>query len=189
MSVSQSLTPRLAISAGASAALQGGRLSSPYRNSRVGVTYFPERLPGNRLRGTAFAQVSYYLGWGAALHVREGAYADDWDVLAWIPETALAKEFGLLLLTARHRFYAQTRASFYRSSYPGRDGYQTGDARLGRLYGQTGALEAEAPLIPKAGRLGPVASVEYAFSRLEYPDLFPRVLYGHVVTLRVTGGF
>jgi hypothetical protein len=41
-SLAQAATPRLWLSLGASAALQTGRLSSPYRNSLVGITYFPE---------------------------------------------------------------------------------------------------------------------------------------------------
>ena len=188
-SLAQSLTPRLTVSGGASAAWLAGRLSSPYRNSLVGITAFPERLPDRRLRATAFAQASYYLGWGSALHLREGLYADDWDVSAWIPEAALAKEFGPVLLTVRHRFYAQTQASFYLAVYRDRTGFQTGDARLGRLYGQTVGVEAEVPLSFKTRRSGPMVSVEYVFSGLEYPDLYPRTLYGHVVTLRVTGEF
>ncbi len=96
------------VSGGASAGWQSGRLSSPYRNSLVGITYFPEKLPSERLRVTSFAQASWYLGMGAALHVRQGFYADGWGVTAWIPETALAKELGRrALVTLKHRFSAQ----------------------------------------------------------------------------------
>src|SRR5690606_5795256 len=144
VSLAQILTPRLVVSAGASAASQTGRLSSPYRNSLVGITYFPENLPGSRLRATSFLQGSLYLGQGTALHIRQGFYGDGWGVTAWIPETALAREIGGgLLATVKHRFYAQTAADFYRPVYAGRKGNHTGDARLGRLYDQTGALEAE----------------------------------------------
>lgn len=182
-SASQTVTPRLVLSAGASAARQSGRLSSPYRNALVGITYFPERLPGSRLRATAFAGAALYLGWGSALHAREALYADDWGVRAWIPEMAIAKEFGRWLATVRHRFYAQGRADFYRPSYSGLTGYRTGDSRLGRLYDQTGALAF-------AYRLGPLASpinlsAEYSLSRLEYPDLYPQALWSHVFTFGI----
>jgi len=183
LSVFQSLTPRLAVSGGASAGFQGGRLSSPYRNALVGITYFPERLPGERLRATAFAAAAYYLGWGTALHVRDGLYADDWGVRAWIPETALAKESGRWLMTLRHRFYAQGRADFYRPVYPDRSGYQTGDLRLGRLYDQSGALAIEYRLASGANPIR--LSAEYAFSHLEYPDLYPRTLLSHVFTFGI----
>lgn len=186
--LSQSLTRNLAVSAGLSAAYQGGRLSSPYRNALVGAspatgTYFPESLPAARLRAVAFAGAAVYLGRGAALHLREGFYVDDWGVRAWIPEAALAKESGPWLATLRHRFYAQTRADFYRPLYPDRTGLRTGDARLGRLYDQTGAFRLDY-------RLGTTASPlhvggEYLFSRLEYPDLHPRTLYSHVFSLGV----
>lgn len=184
-SVSQVLTRRLIVSGGASAAVQTGTLSSPYRNSLVGITYFPERLPRGRIRGTGFLAASYYLGSGTALHLREGVYADDWGVTAWIPEAALAREFGALMLTLKHRFYAQTRADFYRAAYPDRSGFQTGDLRLGRLYDQTGGLEAEYRFRRAAGSGPIVLSAEYGFSRLEYPDLPPRVLLSHVFTLGV----
>jgi hypothetical protein len=176
--LSQSLSPRLVLSGGASGAFQSGRLSSPYRNALVGITYFPERLPGERMRATAFAGAALYLGWGAALHLREAFYADTWGVRAWIPETALAKEYGHWLATVRHRFYAQTRADFYRPRYPDLDGYRTGDARLGRLYDQTGALACGYRLGPSASPI--LLSAEYSISHLEYPDLYPHVLLSHV---------
>ncbi|HKP98642.1 MAG TPA: DUF3570 domain-containing protein [Fibrobacteria bacterium] len=186
-SLAQSATPRLLLSAGASAALQTGRLSSPYRNSLVGITYFPERLPGERLRGTAFLQASWYLGRGTALHVRQGAYADDWGVTAWIPETALAREFGpRTLATLKHRFYAQSPADFHRTVYPDRRGFRSGDLRLGTLYDQTGAALLEYRVVPGTGAGGPVVlALEYAFSRLEYPDLGARALLSHILSAGV----
>lgn len=182
--LAQSLTPRLAASAGASGAIQQGRLSSPYRNARVGITYFPERLPAERLRGTAFAGLAWYLGRGAALHARQALYADDWGVRAWIPETALAKEYGRWLATIRHRFYAQTRADFYRPVYPGLEGYRTGDARLGRLYDQTGGLAFGYRLGTAAAPI--LLSAEYSLSRLEYPDLHPHAVLSHVFAFGVS---
>jgi hypothetical protein len=183
LALSQSLSSRLTVSAGASAALQQGRLSSPYRNALVGITYFPERLPAERLRGTAFAGAALYLGWGAALHLRQALYADDWGVRAWIPEMALAKEYGRWLATLRHRFYAQTRAGFYRPVYPDLDGYRTGDSRLGRLYDQTGALAIGYRLGPPAAPI--LLSSEYSFSHLEYPDLYPHASLSHVFTFGI----
>jgi hypothetical protein len=189
-SLSQILTPSLVVSGGASGALQTSRLSSPYRNYLVGITYFPENLPDRRLRATAFAQASWHLGWGAALHSRQGFYGDDWGVTAWIPEAALAKELGPLLVTAKHRFYAQSRADFYRTSYPDRKGFQTGDLRLGKLYDQTGALEAEYRIVRGSAGSGPVVlSGEYSFSRLEYPDLHPRILRSHVFSIGIRSGY
>jgi hypothetical protein len=178
LALSQSLSRRLMLTGGASAAIQEGRLSSPYRNALVGITYFPERLPGERLRATAFAGAALYLGRGAALHLREALYTDNWGVRAWIPEMALAKEYGRWLATVRHRFYAQTRADFYRPVYADLGGYRTGDARLGRLYDQTGSLAFGYRLGPSASPL--VLSAEYAFSHLEYPDLHPHALQSHV---------
>ncbi|MDB5047423.1 MAG: hypothetical protein JWO30_494 [Fibrobacteres bacterium] len=186
-SLAQSVTPRLLLSGGASAALQTGRLSSPYRNSLVGITYFPEKLPRERLRATAFVQASLYLGMGAALHMRQGLYSDDWGVTAWIPETAIAEELGpRALLTLKHRFYAQAPADFHKSVYPDRKGFQSGDLRLGTIYDQMAAALLEYRIVRPSGRAGPIVlSVEYAFSRKEYPDLYPKVLLSHVFSMGV----
>lgn len=181
-SLTQAVTGRMQLSAGASSALQTGRLSSPYRNSLVGITLFPEKLPQERLRGTFFLQSAWYLGMGTALHLRQGAYADDWGVTAWIPETAIASEFGRhAMLTLRHRFYAQAPARFYKSVYPDRLGFQTGDLRLGSIFDQTGAMDFEYRIGRTAGPI--TLSLEYLFSRREYPDLGPRVLWSQVFSI------
>jgi hypothetical protein len=119
---------------------------------------------------------------GTALHLRQGAYADDWGVTAWIPETAIASEFGRhAMLTLRHRFYAQAPARFYKSVYPDRLGFQTGDLRLGSIFNQTGAMDFEYRIGRTAGPI--TLSLEYLFSRREYPDLGPRVLWSQVFSI------
>ena len=184
----QSVTPQLLISWGLSAGLQQGTLASPYRYALVRSTLFPETLPGERLRLTMFFQSAYYLGWGTALHLRHGFYWDSWDVKAWIPETAVSRQMGRRsVLTLRHRFYAQTRAQFYQPVYPDREGFQTADLRLGKLYDQVGGAEWDFRLLQGSGRTGPlVLSASYEFSRLEYPDLGTRRLFSHVFQLGTT---
>jgi hypothetical protein len=178
-------TPRLALSGGASGAVQKGYLSSPYRGAVMNGMPYTERLPGQRVRGTAFVQGSLYLGAGTALHVRQGAYADDWGVRAYIPETALAKEIGpRFMATIRHRYYIQTAADFYGTAY---DAYRTiraGDVRLGRLDEQTAGAELEWKTPGAAQALGPLSiSIGYEYAHLAYWDRPGEELAGHVLVL------
>jgi hypothetical protein len=190
--VSQTLTPRLAVSAGASGAYMVGRLSSPYRRALIVTTLFPERLPADRLRTTAFAQAGYYLGKvlgnGMALHSRQGFYIDTWGAKAWIPETALALEMGpRLLLTLKQRSYVQRPASFYKTVYAPTDRLRTGDTRLGGLEEHGGGIEIDWSLPRGAGARGPlILSLGYAFSRLEYWSLPGHDLRSHVARLGAT---
>jgi hypothetical protein len=176
--VSQALTPRIVAGFGASAAYVQGRLSSPYRQALVVTTLFPERLPSDRLRLTAFATGSFHLGRGFGLHLRQGAYYDSWDVKAWIPETALAKEFGpRLLLTLKHRYYVQRPAEFHKTSYAPGETPRTGDARLGGLEEHAGGLEADWTLGTA------ILSIGYAYSYQEYWSIPGHYLAGHVLRL------
>lgn len=180
--VSQTLTPRLVLTAGASGAWLLGRLSSPYRRALIVTTLFPERLPSDRLRLTGFVQAGCHLGRGLALHSRQGFYWDTWDVKAWVPETALAKELGAaFLLTLKHRAYVQRPADFYRTGYSPQAAFRTGDPRLGGLEEQTAALEIDWRPAGSTGAAGGlVLTAGYSWSYLEYWSL-----PGHALTSQV----
>lgn len=179
----QVMTRRLVLSAGASGAWLQGRLSSPYRRAQVVTTLFPERLPGDRLRATAFVQGAFYLGWGMALHSRQGGYLDSWGVKAWIPETALAIELGpRLLLTLKHRSYLQRPAEFSRTAYAPGDRLRTGDVRLGGLEEHGGGIVLDWR-IPRPAGEPLVLSAGYAHAYQEYWSLPGHDLRSHVFRL------
>lgn len=147
-SLSQLLGPRLIASGGFALTRQSGTLSSPYRRALVKTSLFPEALPRERLRASGYAALSWYLGAGTALHLRQGLYADSWEVLALIPEVEVAVDVAQAATIALgYRFYAQTAASFYQARYDALLPTRTGDARLGPLTAHQPQLRARwAPL-------------------------------------------
>lgn len=132
VSLSQLLSPTLMLSTGLGLTRQRGRLSNPYRRAIVNTLLLPEAMPDARDRATGFIGLSWYVADGAALHVRQGLYADTWGVRAIIPEATLAiePEPGTVV-SATYRYYGQTAASFYQVVYPEVAPLMTGDLRLG----------------------------------------------------------
>jgi hypothetical protein len=189
--VSQILSERLILSAGLGGTVQNGQLANPYRRAVVVTTLFPEVVPRSRIRFTGFAGLAWYLGAGTALHVRQGAYADTWDVYAWIPEVAVATELAATVLAQlRYRFYLQSSADFYQGRYRDLEPLMSGDARLGRVVGHIPAAEVEWKALgdPAAGfSLGLIAS--YELSVLDYPDYATNFIIGHVASLGLAGRY
>jgi hypothetical protein len=155
--LSQLLSRRIVVSGGFAVNQQFGRLSNPYRRALVRTSLFPEHLPDSRTRVTAFASAACYLGWGTALHLRSGAYADSWDVLAFMPQAALVMELSdNLLATLQYRYYRQTAASFYELRYETLQSTRTGDARLGRIEEHQAGAEVSWNFLGQTGSSGSV---------------------------------
>jgi hypothetical protein len=193
-SASQLLSPRLVLLGGFGMTLQEGMLANPYRRALVIApgastgTLFPEVLPGTRQRYTAFLGGSWFAGHGLAVHFRQGAYLDSWDVRALIPELMLAKELfaGRGLLLARYRHYRQGPARFHESHYHTLDvRYLSGDPRLGSIRDHTMALEAR-------WRLGPILTLAlgYELSLLDYREENADIRFvAHIPTLGISAAY
>lgn len=169
----QLLSPRLAIAGGASFNYQWGRLSNPYRRAVVRTSLFPEALPDDRTRVTAFIGLSLYLDLDFALHARQGVYADTWGVLAAIPEVALSKGFAdRVVVTARYRFYRQGGASFYAPVYEDLLDIRSSDARLGSIENHVPAIDGAFTLVGRRDASGSLTlGVTYSPSFLEYREV------------------
>lgn len=104
-----------------------GFQSSPYRFVGIGgdgicagtaVLCLPETHPAQRLRHALVARTRRAFGENLSGGLEYRFYADDWGLisntaiaqLAWLPSDSST-------LVLRYRFYTQTPASFYRSSY------------------------------------------------------------------------
>jgi hypothetical protein len=183
--VTQILSERLVLSGGLGGTIQQGELANPYRRAVVVTTLFPEVVPRSRIRFTGFAGLAWYMGAGTALHLRQGAYADTWDVFAWIPEAAVAAEIASRLVAQlRYRFYLQSSADFYQGRYRDIEPLMSGDARLGRVVGHIPAAELEWRALSSdldGTFLALVAS--YELSLLDYPDYATNLIIGHVASL------
>jgi hypothetical protein len=148
-------------------------LANPYRRALVATTLFPESVPSERVRGTAFARLAWWIGAGTAIHLRQGVYADDWGVRSLLPELTLARELGGSgLLLARGRLYFQSGATFYRASYAGVAPLMSGDVRLGRVREKLVGAELRWALLGQAGSAGALeATASYDRSWIAYPDV------------------
>ena len=152
---------------------QHGALSNPYRRAVVRTTLFPESVPGDRSRYPAVVALAWFVGWGTAVHLRQGAYADTWGVASVVPELQIAKAFGERgLVAVRYRFVGQTQASFYRVAYLEVEPRMTGDPRLGSLREHAAALSARWTVLGVAGEGGALTVfVEEEVSRLHFRQL------------------
>jgi len=188
VSAAQVLSPTLLLSVAVAATFQRGQLANPYRRALVRTSLFPEVVPSARDRYTGFAALSWYLGCGTALHLRQGVYDDSWGVLALIPEAALAAElFGDHVLTSlRYRFYRQWRADFYRARYQDLEPILTGDVRLGPIVDHTVGGEVRYTLGGVERDLGSWTFVaSYELSLTDYLDYATSVIVGQVGQLGV----
>jgi hypothetical protein len=185
-SVSQVLGPTALVSAGLALNLQSGELANPYRSADVRGVAVPEALPGERRRMTAFGQLAWHLGAGAALHARQGFYADSWGVAAIIPELALVRSVVAdVRASLGYRLYLQRGADFYRPTYDHAMVYVSGDHRLGALRDHTASLDV-------AWRVRDDATVliaGYAVSALTELDRARALLVSHVLHAGVRATF
>jgi hypothetical protein len=190
LSLSQVLSARLVVAGGIGANYMFGNLSNPYRRALVRTTLFPEQLPTQRARTTAYATLAWYVGWDAALHLRFGTYLDSWGVKAVIPQAAVARDFSdTVLLTLQYRLYWQSAASFYEFRYDDLEPARTGDQRLGGIHEHQPCLEMAWTLLGTQGDFGALtARAGYRLSLLEYRDLDRRVV-GHIVLVGVGGTY
>ena len=189
--VSQLLSPAVMISGGGGLTLQRGALENPYRRAIVRTSLFPEIVPDERDRFTAFASVSWYAGGGLAVHLRQGLYADSWGVLAAIPEIGLAEAVNRSLLVAGHyRFYTQAPAEFYQARYRDLQPILTGDARLGRILGHLLGIEARWTFLGERGGFGAMTALaSYEVSFLTYERLDTDEIVAHVPSLGLSASY
>jgi hypothetical protein len=190
VTVGQILTPKFVLYGGVAGNRQAGMLSNPYRRALVRTSIFPEHLPSDRTRVTGFVSLGWYLGWRSALHVRQGAYIDSWDVKALIPDLAVVKELGERgLLTLRYRSYWQTAASFYETRYEDLDPVRTGDIRLGRLTNHVPGVDFSWTVLGRPGDFGALTlGAWYTLSLIDYSEI-NRFVIGHIGSVLVSGSY
>jgi hypothetical protein len=189
VTLSQIVSPRIVIGAGLAGTLQEGALASPYRRAIVKTSLFPEVVPGSRARVTAFASLSFAVHSRVALHTRQGLYADDWGVLAWVPEAAFVFDVvrgGRALVTTRYRMYAQTAAWFYKARYLKIEDIMTGDMRLGPIREHAAGLGVQWTILGNRGDFGSLtAEAGYDVSLLDQTSLSTDSIVGHMPAVGV----
>jgi hypothetical protein len=131
------VSPSMLVRYGVEYNLVNGLQHNPYRNVYAGGTNVPERAPDMRQRRDAFVRVNQALPNRSSVKLSYRLYNDDWGVTSHEVGTRLS-QYLTRGLAARweYRWYSQTAADFFRSTYTdinGVDGYRTGDYRLGVL--------------------------------------------------------
>ena len=142
----QIINPWLVLHVGYAFGYLEGFLANPYRRALVGPLPFPETHPHERLRHNATAALLFYVpSSDTAVHLMYRAYVDSWDIAALTPELRIYQHFGEhFLVRVHYRYYTQTRAFFFRRSYPqGWRGYVTNDPKMTALHTHTAGLSLE----------------------------------------------
>jgi len=187
-SVTQVVTPRLSLSGAAALTRQAGQLANPYRRALVRTSLFPEVVPDTRMRATGYLGGSFYLGVGAALHARAGAYRDDWGVRALVPEAVLALELGARGVGwVRYQYYQQWQADFYEARYGDLAPLMTGDVRLGPIRAHSAGAGARVRLLGQDGEAGElVGELSYELSLTDYRLYETDLIRAHIPALGLT---
>jgi hypothetical protein len=182
LTLSQIVSRTMILSGGFAGAHQFGVLASPYRRALIRTTLFPEVVPSVRNRYTAFTELSWYVGFSAAVHLRQGLYLDSWGVVGIIPEATFAKELGEKgLLMLRYRFYRQSAASFYRARRDDIEAVMSSDPRLGRAREHAPGLALRWTVFGERGGFGALTlDGSYDLSVLDYEDAGLSAVIGHV---------
>jgi hypothetical protein len=153
--LTQILSGKALVQAAWEGAYRQGFQSSPYRFVGLGgdgqcggtaTLCVPEAHPDTRIRNAFVARGRYALSSDTSAGVGYRLYFDDWGVTA---HTAIAQIAWLpaedTTLTLRYRFYTQSAATFYRSTYPepGELRYATRDRELSPMFSNRVALSFE----------------------------------------------
>ena len=144
-----------------------GFLGNPYRRALLGPLPVRERHPDERFRHNVSARLAWYIPpTRTAVNLVYRAYVDSWDIAALTPELRVYQQIGSdLLLRPRYRFYAQTKASFQRDSYPAEwTGPATNDPKMDEFTTHTVGLAIEY-------RLGLFSGTVLDFARNAWIDL------------------
>jgi hypothetical protein len=170
-SVSQLLSSRIALLAGAAATAQRGQLANPYRRAVVVTTLFPEVVPDERNRQTGYVGLSLSATEATGVHLALGGYRDDWGVRALVPEAAIVQQLGARgLATLRYRYYRQTAADFYEPTYLDLAPIMSGDFRMGRIRAHSLGVAAEWLLVEAAPN-ALVVQATYDWDLTKYPQV------------------
>jgi hypothetical protein len=191
LSVGQLLSRDLVLNGGVGLTWQWGELANPYRRALVRTTLYPETVPDDRGRGTAFIGLSWYLGRETAAHVRQGFYADTWEVVAVVPEVALVTALAdSLLVTGRYRLYKQWRAEFFEAHYHSVLPIMTGDVRLGPITEHTFGAEVRWTVFGEHLDFGALSLLGgYELSRMHYEEYATDRIMGHVFSLGMAASY
>lgn len=108
-----------------------GDLDDPYKIVPVGLSTLPDHRPDARNRKTVVIKEGHYFDWDGALKTNYRYYLDDWGIrshtLDFTYDQHLDEGWSL---SPRLRYYTQTAADFYGSSFESPQTFRSADYRL-----------------------------------------------------------
>ncbi len=108
-----------------------GDLDDPYKVAPVGLTALPDHRPDSRERKTIVVKEGHHFDWDAAFKTNYRYYSDDWGIRSHTLDFTYDQrmEDGWTL-SPRLRYYTQSAASFYASSFTDPQPILSADYRL-----------------------------------------------------------
>lgn len=159
--LSQLLTPRTTFSAAVTFGNDSGYLSDPYRLAQYVPVGFPfgigvsERRPSHRNKEIFYTSLTQHIDpLNASVEISYRFYHDSYDISAHTLGLAWHQWFGKhVIVEPAFRFYEQSAASFYSTSFsgagippdpPGPPGFHSSDYRLSSMFTLDYGLQATA---------------------------------------------
>lgn len=131
LTLTQALSPKMIGRIGVDVSRVSGFQSNPYRAVFAEGVHRLEVHPNNRLRGAVFAKLNRYFTTMTSLNVGYRFYRDDWQIQSHTFDFAYHQYFSdKVLIRYRYRYYQQTEAFFFRTSYPVVEPFMTSDYKL-----------------------------------------------------------
>lgn len=108
-----------------------GDLDDPYKIVPVGLTTLPDHRPDARERKTVVVKEGHYFDWDGALKTNYRYYWDDWGIKSHTLDFTYDQHMGEgWTLSPRLRYYTQSAATFFGSSFAAPQIYRSADYRL-----------------------------------------------------------
>lgn len=131
VALTQALSPNMIGRVGVDFSYVDGFQSNPYRTVNAGGQILAENHPLARMRTAMFFKLSRYFRTQAAVNVEYRYYRDDWEVRSHTLNVFYHQYFSdKVLIRYRYRYYDQTQAEFFKSSYSQPQSYMTSDYKL-----------------------------------------------------------
>jgi hypothetical protein len=159
--ITQVLSPNMIARIGVDLSYVRGFQSNPYRTVNAGGQIFLERHPMERKRGAVFFKLNRYFKTQTAVNMEYRYYHDNWGVQSHTLSFFYHQYFSdKVLFRYRYRYYLQTAANFYQTSYSTVMPLMTSDYKLQAFNAHLFGLKIEYKLadLVKDGFLGFLSS-------------------------------
>jgi len=168
--ISQVLTKTMLLNIDLESTSSDGFLNNPYRSVRIlGSFGTPERYPEAR-SGTAIAiRGLMYLKERRSIRLGYRFYADNWDIAAHTFEAGYNFYYAPKWLSEFNlRFYAQSKASFYRNNFDSLQNYMARDKELSTFFSLSFGYRATYNLFKTSNAIFKQGDLNFAYNYIYF---------------------